>query len=217
MNGTTREPVFERLEPSEKFLIVHELAQLFAPIIPIAFTWSPNPSRFHAKTFRKQWQQMIGAGLQFIPRCSHAFSLIPEITIDGRLHCHGFILITDYVKWHKSVLPRLRSWGFVCIKQHYDQKWLDYCMEDLDETLQIMGSQDIPYGTYDCAQWRLKDKEKMLRRHLKTEKIKPKCDIIKYFLYADMKDKVINFDETEGTIYEEGEEPEPTGDHRYYQ
>lgn len=160
----------------------------------IAFTWSPDPQRFHSKNVKCQWRQMIGAGLRGLFRCAKHICVVPEITIDGRLHCHGWFILHDKVKWFREILPRMKGWGFVCIKLKVDKEWLEYCIKDLEITAEIIDV-CVPYCNNTKDEYDIKVRK--IRKALKDVKVKPRTSIVQYFMFDKVKELLASTDESE--------------------
>jgi len=79
------------------------------------FTWNPS-NHFYRDTLNEyhidKWQSMICKVLKHFTRCMSKFCIIPEISDMGRLHCHGWFVIKDKIKWNKSVKPMIARHGF---------------------------------------------------------------------------------------------------------
>lgn len=101
----------------------------------LALTLSP-PLRKGAPTylFRKDVLETLSALL----KCSSDFEIYPEFADNGRLHYHGVVLVNDYVKWYKSVLPRLNYSGFVCIKTKINDGWDTYIKKNWGVTKDVL-------------------------------------------------------------------------------
>lgn len=71
------------------------------------------------------------------------FSIIPEFRhTTGDIHYHGIISIVDYIKWHKSTLPSLKSLGYLCIKplkNDLKDGWVKYYHKEIDIANSILG------------------------------------------------------------------------------
>lgn len=75
------------------------------------FTWNPKWGICYTKAQQQdKWDNMI-MQLRFMHQCMYYYCIVPEISDTGRLHCHGWFIIKDKIKWLKSVLPRLSRLG----------------------------------------------------------------------------------------------------------
>lgn len=63
-------------------------------------------------------------------RRSTDFVMFPELTVQGKIHYHGIVRITDKYKWFKWTLPKLKSLGFIKIKSNVDSGWDEYIKKD---------------------------------------------------------------------------------------
>lgn len=116
------------IEPS---LILPQTIDL-VPIIGlnIAITWCPNPSHCGTQTPREQLMRYIPQ-LRDLKKVSTHFWVYPELSINGSIHFHGAMLITDKIKWYHSVLPGLKQIGFCLIKPNPNQQWVVYCQKEV--------------------------------------------------------------------------------------
>ena len=100
----------------------------------IAFTWSPKKIPV-IDTFL-QYCATISL-IRNLDKCAK-YRMYPELNKNGNIHYHGIIHVTDKVKWYKSVLPQFKYNGFVLIKSHPDQGWLDYINKDMLMMIEIL-------------------------------------------------------------------------------
>lgn len=88
----------------------------------------------HCKSPKGQFKETAPYLTKLLSR-STEFWIIPEFRhTTGDIHYHGVIKIKDYIKWHKSTLPSLKSLGFICIKLIHKDKydgWEEYCKEEI--------------------------------------------------------------------------------------
>lgn len=91
------------------------------------------------------------------------FRLMPEFTIQGRIHYHGIFKIYKFNKWVKTTLPRLRNLGYCKIETFKEStnktRWTDYMYKNTNETKNILGFKDdisIEVNINDYKQWKLK-------------------------------------------------------------
>lgn len=106
----------------------------------LLFTWNPRPRFYNYNVhdendYNLQWITMCDKiiGLE---RCSDTYSIIAEISDQGKLHCHGFIVLTDKIKWHKKVLPTFKNNGFVKLNKatSTNKKTFVYHYKHMDST-----------------------------------------------------------------------------------
>lgn len=114
------------------------------------FTWNPH-DRFYGcitedKQYKMMWYQMIQRGLRYFRKCSKKYAFNPEFSEIGRLHCHGWFVMKDKIKWIRGVMPKLRKGGFIKVsKQNKKSKGMEYYREDLSETRQIIPIDSFPF------------------------------------------------------------------------
>lgn len=93
----------------------------------ILITWNPKP-RFYSydmhgeNDYNMQWRTMVDK-LQWANRCCSRYAFVAEISDMGKLHMHGFLVVSDRVKYHKSFLPSLRVNGFIKISKASSHLW----------------------------------------------------------------------------------------------
>lgn len=103
----------------------------------VAFTWSPRPA-LQRNDPKKGHENMLPL-LRRLTSCCSQIHLTPEFHVNGTLHYHGQLVISDQIKWYKSVLPSFKSNGFVVIKKNPNTKWMEYMMKDFDVMKDILG------------------------------------------------------------------------------
>lgn len=107
-------------------------------------TWSPKPrfidyDKHGDNDYNMQWMTMLDVLLN-VNRCSSKYAFVAEITDVGRLHMHGFIVITDKVKYHKSFLPSLKRNGFIKVDKASSNNWktFKYHVKEINITPQYI-------------------------------------------------------------------------------
>lgn len=114
-------------------------------------TWNPKP-RFYASlnedgsiNYDTQWCEMLNL-LQHCKRCCDIYSLVAEISADGKLHMHGFYQVFDKIKYHKSFLPSLTRNGFIKHNKanSLQRKVIKYHKKDIYDTIEHLNDQSIP-------------------------------------------------------------------------
>lgn len=113
-------------------------------------TWNPKPKFYQSSindvhiNYDLQWWTMLSI-LKEANRCCSQFAFVPEISIEGKLHMHGWFTLKDMVKFHKSFLPSLKRNGFVKMNQARSIKWktFKYHIKDLYDTHQHLYTHDI--------------------------------------------------------------------------
>jgi len=107
-------------------------------------TWSPKPrfinyDKHGDNDYNMQWMSMLDILLN-ANRCASKYAFVAEITDVGRLHMHGFIVVTDRIKYHKSFLPSLKRNGFVKVDKASSNKWktFKYHVKEINITPQYI-------------------------------------------------------------------------------
>ncbi len=78
--------------------------------------------------------------LQKILTKKNPYVFIPELTLTGYVHYHGLYLPVFYKSLYKTVLPKLRRYGFVKIKKcDNPQGWVDYMTKDIHNNTNTIG------------------------------------------------------------------------------
>lgn len=90
------------------------------------------------------------------------FRIMPEFTIQGRIHYHGILKIKNFAKWVRSTLPSLRAKGFIKIetfkKQENHDRWVTYMYKSKDDTKDILKIKgDIEVTMKDYKDWKAKE------------------------------------------------------------
>lgn len=110
-------------------------------------TWNPNRKvACETSTQVMKWESMICKVLKHLERCCKIFNVVAEVSDQGRLHCHGYIVISDKIKWHKSVLPLMKSHGFMKMNKMKSHKALYYYKKDLEVTRALMPGTPICFN-----------------------------------------------------------------------
>lgn len=105
----------------------------------VAFTWNPN-SKFYHSNFNnpKKWQHMCIHMFKHLKRSCDHFAIVPEVSLNGRLHAHGYVCISDSIKWKLSTLPMLLRHGSLKLKFHVDEHWHNYVLKELVQTRSVL-------------------------------------------------------------------------------
>lgn len=102
-------------------------------------TWNPNNKKVATdEDYQLKWNTMIVKYISKINRCSDHYCFIPEISVMGRLHVHGWFKLTDKIKWHHSVRPMLMRNGRLKVDRMNSKNGFYYCKKDLEDTLCII-------------------------------------------------------------------------------
>jgi len=158
-------------------------------------TWNPQ-KRIYAhqpngydpvdQSYDSSWLNMINK-LKYIKRCSTKFCILPEISEAGKLHCHGWFVLSDNIKWIKQVQPLLYNNGMLRITKVKEvRKDFDgYMQEDLDDTINLMRDTKtlcLTHQTYDELFNYIKQQRILLFGEDDDEEDKPvSIDITTYF------------------------------------
>lgn len=125
----------------------------------VLFTWNPNDYFMKGtRNYNDQWLKMT-AILSKFKRCARNYAFVAEVSPTGRLHCHGFYVLQDKVKFVKGVIPHLKANGFIYVNpaKSHDMKAFKYHLEDLNDTVRFI--EDFPVvftkDTYDIFMKRL--------------------------------------------------------------
>lgn len=112
------------------------------------FTWNPKPrfyqyDKYGDNDYNNQWLTMCKKIVK-LERCSKNYAIVAEISDSGKLHCHGFFVMKDKVKWIKSVLPSFKRGGFVKHAKANSHKWevFKYHVKEIEITDSLI--RDIP-------------------------------------------------------------------------
>lgn len=151
-------------------------------------TW--NPSDKFKKTcsvgeYDKQWEDMVCKVLRHLNRCCNYYCIVPEISVAGRLHCHGWFVLKDKIKWHKSVLPTIQRNGLYKIdkmNQKFEKrdKTFYYYKKDLPDTYRIL-SDCYALTNLNCKTRIDYYKDQIAKRAITLKGFAPVYDITKYF------------------------------------
>lgn len=140
------------------------------------FTWNPKDSmEFRGLNYKQKWIQMIMKYLCKLRKCCDKYCVVPEISDAGRLHCHGWLCITDKIKWHKSVLPYFKNNGMFKPNKLRHVNGFVYYVKDLDVTMSLLDNSTFPYSHLNyqdvdnCIYMQVRDK--LAQRILKHRSI----------------------------------------------
>lgn len=134
----------------------------------ILITWTPNDrfyayNKYGANDYNLQWRTMLNV-LCEAPRCCSLFAFMPEISPEGRLHMHGWFIVKDKVKYHKSFLPSLKRGGFIKKKPANSKGWKTfvYHIKDTHDTVEYLTDFDnICLNSDNCS-----EVKKLIRRDI---------------------------------------------------
>lgn len=171
----------ESLTPME----IVELAvdQLEYDKVVYLITWNPRPNFYQydklgQNDYIAQWIKMMTV-LKKLTRVSKCFCIVPEISDEGKLHCHGWFHMTDRIKWLKSVKRAFQYNGFMKInKLNTAIEKIDYYYKDIETTKDVLGHmfQVLTHFTmeeclFNCKFYVLSKVKKTRRRKVFLERI----------------------------------------------
>lgn len=110
-----------------------------------ALTWVPDPKRYKTKDPYKQYQTCL-TYLRMASKVFEEYSFIPELTLDGNVHIHGYYLVKDMIKFFRKFLPMLKSCGFIKIKPITTMHdWQAYMMKDMEQNQYLFDGLPYPF------------------------------------------------------------------------
>jgi len=79
--------------------------------------------------------------------CMSQFEINPELNSSGNLHYHGYFVLKDRTKWHKSVLPKMKYNGLIKIDKVKNDlaKAMVYPRKDNQMMQDIITKYPVPY------------------------------------------------------------------------
>lgn len=115
----------------------------------VAFTWTPNPAKYPSDEPWKQYECCISHIANLIEKCFSYYMFVPEINRSGNVHIHGYFKIKDKIKFYKMFVPRCKTFGYIDLKFEFrekpiDSKWVYYCLDEIEETAQIVSESKLP-------------------------------------------------------------------------
>lgn len=105
--------------------------------VGITITFRRNLEKEMSYRQQHQYTRIVLAKI-FGQSCS-SFTLVPEFTLSGRIHYHGYFKIKNKGKWIKDTLPILNKLGFIKLEFNLTNKWFEYILKDVEETRNIIG------------------------------------------------------------------------------
>jgi len=114
-----------------------------------AITWSPAAGKYPSSQPKRQYDSLVRYVAHLFPICFRRWFIVPEINENGNVHLHGWVIIKDKVKMYRVLLPKMKTYGFTCVKSHYRKQpinfdWQIYICCELDETKQIINGAKSP-------------------------------------------------------------------------
>ena len=107
----------------------------------IAFTWSPQT--YLQRNIPIEGYKVHLPILRRLLKCCSKIQVNPELFVNGGLHYHAQLEVSDKIKWYRSVLPTFKSTGLVVCKKNPDSNWMKYITKDWDDMSTIL-SLDTP-------------------------------------------------------------------------
>ncbi len=109
----------------------------------IAITWSPNP-RYLGHDPHETYLNHLVDVISSLRLCCEEFFVYPEFNQKGNLHYHGELIVRDYRKYYRTVIPLMKKKGFVLEKKRVDSKWKEYCQKDSKIMKKVMNPLPVP-------------------------------------------------------------------------
>lgn len=82
------------------------------------------------------------------------FILKPELTLQGRIHYHAMLRITDKIKWYKNVLPQLNKYGRMRVEAvRNGENCMKYMLKEYNEYCEIFNKSNILY--HNCSNFKI--------------------------------------------------------------
>jgi len=107
-------------------------------------TWNPKPrfynyDKYGDNDFDVQWVTMLDVLLR-ANRCCSNYAFVAEISELGKLHMHGFLVVSDKIKYLRSFLPTLRKNGFISVSKASSHGWktFKYHVKDIPNTCELI-------------------------------------------------------------------------------
>lgn len=157
-----------------------------------AFTWTPDPKRYKTTDPIEQWKTLLNCVLckSQIRKTFCDFYFIPELTLEGNIHVHGFYKIKNNISYYRWFLPACKQWGWTRIKDRVDEEWLLYVSKSTPQMLELCTDGEVPYMILECDhkeicyyfKKRYGDKPRLTINKLNNINKKKSLDITKYFI-----------------------------------
>lgn len=148
----------------------------------VAFTWTPNPAKYHSCSPAAQYKQLIDTVLNSnkLKHTLQDYYFVPELNTNGNIHIHGWYKIKDRIKYYKWFIPACKCWGFTLVKnKNINEKWVEYVNKEFHDTLDILG-EGTPMPWCDSVAQEYQEKRRVLQDYPRFVFKKPK-NILKYF------------------------------------
>lgn len=126
----------------------------------ILITWNPKPRFYNYdhngdNDFEMQWRTMLDKLFE-ANRCCSRYAFVAEVSDAGKLHMHGFLVVSDKIKYYKKFLPTLRANGFIKIPKANSHKWktFKYHVKEVDFTSDLIKDSSIVLTHHNYKQMR---------------------------------------------------------------
>lgn len=138
----------------------------------VAFTWSPDPSKFPSFDPVTQYGSILFTLLKtnVMRRSIYPFLFVPEINENGNVHLHGIYSIKNNGNYYHQFIPYLKRYGFVKIKKNVDIKWFDYLRKDINKYTFGTMPRIITQFQYDDLRYSLIIEPKLLKVKMSLSK-----------------------------------------------
>lgn len=135
------------------------------------FTWNPNKKLMPDNDqYLLKWETMICKILKQFTRCMKWYCIMPEVSDMGRVHCHGWFVIGDKIKWLKSIKPTLQMHGHCKFNKLRHVNGFNYYVKDIDVASNYF-SDYYPYCHYNNEDIIKKIRQKYLEKSQSYRKI----------------------------------------------
>lgn len=81
------------------------------PVFGITQTFKRNRIIYNDMTKMNRLYRRAFIGM--FDKAFEQYCILPELHEDGVIHYHGWYTVRDYVYLHKTLLPKMRAWGFI--------------------------------------------------------------------------------------------------------
>lgn len=151
-----------------------------------AITWSPKRHKVYSIDY--QIGEDVYEQFRHWPKCMNDYILYPEVNLNGNVHWHGLISVRDKIKWWKSVLPRLKLYGFVVIKDLFKpEEWYKYITKDCTLMLKMGLFIELPFTRSETLKLypnkiKLSEARTRLNNHLREHQTESKQKNIYHYI-----------------------------------
>jgi len=115
------------------------------------FTFNPNLKKFKGLDDKQIFCTCLRHIFRYVPTCWSNYAIVAEWSDVGKLHYHGWFIMSDKIKWTKSVNKKFTTYGFLKINlAKCKDKVLKYYRKDAKDSAEITSEWEIPwYMTHD--------------------------------------------------------------------